>query len=178
MHDSATGRGSAEKIWQVDAAGLEDYPRLAERVLADIWPESMRQAPALQGDAELKFSLALSGDLGAGKTTFTKYLLWGLGLSKDTPVTSPTFTYVNEYAVGPYWFAHLDLYRLDEGGQAYLEDFGFLDVHPPTGLMIEWSDRLAADSEQSPTHELCLETFGVGRDSSERRLSLWRKVGA
>ncbi|MCG3150074.1 MAG: tRNA threonylcarbamoyladenosine biosynthesis protein TsaE [Verrucomicrobiae bacterium] len=78
--------------------------------------------------------LALSGDLGAGKTCLVKGIAAGLGITQA--VTSPTFTLIHEYPP----LAHVDLYRLDSAAGIGLEDY--LDA--PWITVIEWADRCAA----------------------------------
>lgn len=82
--------------------------------------------------------LALKGELGSGKTLFTKGLVAGLGIS--TPVSSPTFTIVHEYPGGRLPVYHFDFFRLENlrsAGRLGLEDY-FID----DGLsVIEWADR-------------------------------------
>ena len=69
-----------------------------------------RLAPLLQaGDV-----LVLNGDLGAGKTTFTKGLAAGLGIQQM--IKSPTFTIIREYQGGRLPLYHMDVYRLEAGG--------------------------------------------------------------
>jgi tRNA threonylcarbamoyladenosine biosynthesis protein TsaE len=87
--------------------------------------------------------LLLSGDLGAGKTTFVRGLAEGLGLAPDV-VSSPTFALVHEYRGGRLALYHADLYRLDSSAA---EDLGLEELGVRDGiLVIEWPDRL--------THEL------------------------
>ncbi|GAA0455289.1 tRNA (adenosine(37)-N6)-threonylcarbamoyltransferase complex ATPase subunit type 1 TsaE [Alkalibacillus silvisoli] len=77
--------------------------------------------------------LTLDGDLGAGKTTFTKGLAKGLGVKRT--VNSPTYTIVKEYK-GQLPFYHMDVYRLEDSD----EDIGFDDYFNAEGVtVIEWS---------------------------------------
>ena len=80
--------------------------------------------------------VAYRGDLGAGKTAFTRGLARGLGCHGR--VTSPTFTIVNEYE-GPTPLFHFDLYRL--GGADELWDIGWEDYLARNGVCaVEWSE--------------------------------------
>ncbi|MEP6698753.1 MAG: tRNA (adenosine(37)-N6)-threonylcarbamoyltransferase complex ATPase subunit type 1 TsaE [Verrucomicrobiota bacterium] len=82
--------------------------------------------------------LALSGDLGAGKTQFVKGFVAGLDCPCD--VTSPTFTLLHEYAGGRLPIYHFDFYRLDQR-EAVLR-LGFDDYADGDGVcVIEWADR-------------------------------------
>ena len=90
--------------------------------------------------------IAYTGDLGAGKTAFTRGLARGLGITE--PVTSPTFTIVNEYESGRLPLFHFDLYRL--GSPEELFDIGWEDYLDRGGVCaVEWSenagDALEAD---------------------------------
>ncbi len=82
-------------------------------------------------------SIALNGDLGAGKTTFVKGLAKGLGVSEAYYITSPTFTLINEYPASPLTLYHLDLYRLSSAEE--LEYIGFDDiVDADHVIVVEW----------------------------------------
>lgn len=83
--------------------------------------------------------VAYRGDLGAGKTAFTRGLARGLGCTGR--VTSPTFTVVNEYE-GRLPLFHFDLYRLD--GEDALYDIGWEDYLDRGGVCaVEWSENVA-----------------------------------
>ena len=84
--------------------------------------------------------LAYEGDLGAGKTAFTRGLARGLGY--HDPVTSPTYTIVNEYLSGRIPLFHFDMYRL--GSSDDLWDIGWEDYLDRQGVCaVEWSENVA-----------------------------------
>jgi len=86
--------------------------------------------------------IALSGDLGAGKTQLVKGIARGLGIT--TRVHSPTFTLVNVYNGGRLTLFHLDLYRLETMQQilsAGVEEY----LRPDGVAVIEWAERMSND---------------------------------
>jgi tRNA threonylcarbamoyladenosine biosynthesis protein TsaE len=89
--------------------------------------------------AQRGFVIALSGDLGAGKTQFVRGVARGLEI--PSRVHSPTFTLVNEYGGGRLKLFHLDLYRLETAEQilsAGVEEF----LSPDGVAVIEWAERI------------------------------------
>ena len=83
--------------------------------------------------------VAYFGELGAGKTAFTRGLARGLGISMR--VTSPTYTIVNEYSGGRLPLFHFDMYRL--GSSEELFDIGWEDYLARDGVVaVEWSENV------------------------------------
>jgi tRNA threonylcarbamoyladenosine biosynthesis protein TsaE len=84
------------------------------------------------------FVVELTGDLGAGKTTFARGLLRALGVTRS--VRSPSYGLMELYDVAGRQVLHLDLYRLHDPGE--LENLGLRDHHLPGSLwLVEWPDR-------------------------------------
>jgi tRNA threonylcarbamoyladenosine biosynthesis protein TsaE len=121
----------------------ETIPRMTRRLsLATASPSATmelgRKIGGLLGQGSV---IALIGELGCGKTCFTKGLCAGLGI-RGKQVTSPTFTLVNEYA-GRLPVLHLDLYRIEDVRTAL--EAGLLDylTRAERGVaIIEWADRV------------------------------------
>lgn len=108
--------------------------------------------------------IAFSGDLGAGKTALTRGIAQGLHIT--APVTSPTFTIVQEYEGGRLPLFHFDLYRLS--GEDDLFDLGFEEYFHRSGVcVLEWSE-IAGDSLESPI-TLALRH---GEEESQRKITL------
>ena len=83
--------------------------------------------------------IAYFGDLGAGKPAFTRGLAQGLGITD--PVTSPTYTIVNEYLSGRIPLFHFDMYRLSSSDELF--DIGWEDYLSRGGVCaVEWSENV------------------------------------
>jgi len=85
--------------------------------------------------------VTLSGDLGAGKTTFARAMIRYLADNPDIPVPSPTFTLIQTYDLPRFPVVHADLYRLDGPGE--LAELGFDDLAKDAVVLLEWPDRAA-----------------------------------
>ena len=122
--------------------------------------ETEALARELAGTLQAGDVVLLSGDLGAGKTTFVRGLAQGLGID-PADVSSPTFTLLHEYRGGRLTLYHADLYRLD---QTATDDLGLEETGVRDGVLaIEWPDRLS--------HELAgakLVRLEVVNDASRR----------
>ena len=102
----------------------EETQALGERIAVTLHP----------GDV-----IAFRGDLGAGKTAFTRGIAKGLGI--EDPVTSPTFTIVNEYLDGNMPLFHFDMYRLSSSDDLF--DIGWEDYLARGGICaVEWSENV------------------------------------
>ena len=92
--------------------------------------------------------IAYRGDLGAGKTAFTRGLARGLGCTEQ--VTSPTYTIVNEYLGGRLPLFHFDMYRLTSSDDLW--DIGWEDYLERGGVCaVEWSENVAEAMEDAIT---------------------------
>lgn len=113
---------------------------IMEKKLESTSPDETESiAIELAKEAKAGSIYTLSGDLGAGKTVFARGFARGLGIM--SPVTSPTFTLVNEYRKGRLPLYHFDVYRLGEAEELY--DTGFEDYLENGGVvLIEWAERI------------------------------------
>ncbi len=109
--------------------------------------------------------LGLDGDLGAGKTTFVRFLARALGVT--TPVTSPTFTLANTYeAIPPLIIHHIDAYRLD--GDADAEDLALAELLDSGGIVVvEWAERLTLPADRLDLHF----AFSPDPDATDHRIA-------
>lgn len=100
--------------------------------------------------------IALSGDLGAGKTVFARGLARGLGITRD--ILSPTFTLMRQYTEGRLPLYHFDVYRLSSEDE--LDDAGFHDPSLADGVVVcEWAD-LFPDALPAERIDVRIESVG------------------
>jgi tRNA threonylcarbamoyladenosine biosynthesis protein TsaE len=136
--------------FEITSSGPEDTINFAERLSAHL----------KAGDV-----ITLEGDLGAGKTTFTKGIAKGLNISRT--VNSPTFTIVKEYE-GDLPLYHIDAYRLEDSD----EDLGFEEYFTGDGItVVEWAVFI---QDFLPTERLEISIRNV--DESKRVIEL-RPIG-
>jgi tRNA threonylcarbamoyladenosine biosynthesis protein TsaE len=86
-----------------------------------------------------KTVIALTGDLGVGKTTLTKAIARGLGIKEV--ITSPTFILMRQYSGGRLPLYHFDMYRIED--EEEIHELGFIDYFYMDGVcVIEWADKI------------------------------------
>jgi len=102
-------------------------------------PATRRLMTDIAGLIEPGDLITLSGDLGAGKTTFARALIRHLAGDDSVEVPSPTFTLTQGYDLPRFRLVHADLYRLS--GPAELAELGFEDASDETVTLLEWPDR-------------------------------------
>jgi tRNA threonylcarbamoyladenosine biosynthesis protein TsaE len=103
--------------------------------------DTIEQGRKLGARLKAPVLVLLSGDLGAGKTTFTKGLVAGLGAATEDEVTSPTFTLIHKYDRGARAY-HIDLYRITDAHD--LGTLGIEDIFDETTVVIvEWPEKLS-----------------------------------
>lgn len=107
-------------------------------------------------------AILLMGELGAGKTALARGIASGLAVSRDTPVTSPTFSLVHQYATPNGVLLHLDLYRLNT-----LRDFYSIGIEEILAgdsiVLIEWAEKLPL-----PVHHPLKIRISMGAAPEER----------
>ena len=109
--------------------------------------------------------IAYTGDLGAGKTAFTRGLARGLGITER--ITSPTFTIVNEYQGGRLPLFHFDMYRLGSSEELY--EIGWEDYLARGGVCaVEWSEIVADALEED-----CIRVdIRQGETENQRKITI------
>lgn len=115
--------------------------------------------------------LALSGELGSGKTTFVQGLAKGLGIKQR--IISPTFILVRKYGLGPKNFYHIDLYRLETGIDREVRNLGIEEIwdNPENIVAIEWAEKI---KKMIPEKATWIEFKNLGEN--ERKIKTSKKL--
>ena len=110
---------------------------MENKIITYIEKETIEIAQNLESEKFPNMVICLEGDLGSGKTVFTKGFAQALGIEET--VTSPTFNIIKEYPNGELPLYHMDVYRLD----GKVDDLGIEDYYTRGGVtIIEWSDMI------------------------------------
>ncbi|MGB3796654.1 MAG: tRNA (adenosine(37)-N6)-threonylcarbamoyltransferase complex ATPase subunit type 1 TsaE [Alteraurantiacibacter sp.] len=139
----------------VDLPDLQAMDRFGQRLAATVRP----------GDV-----LALSGGLGAGKTTLSRAILLALGHKGEVP--SPTFTIIEVYDHLSPPIVHADFYRLDHPSEA--EELGLDDYRDGAVLIAEWPENAGGFANQPECLQITLETAGNGRKAIVESGAAWQ----
>lgn len=115
--------------------------------------------------------VALSGDLGAGKSALARAAIRARLADPNAEVPSPTFTLVQTYDAAELEIWHVDLYRLNEATDA--EELGLLDAFIDAACLIEWPERLGATLPGTALH-IALTSLGEGRRATVTAPAAWR----
>ena len=122
--------------------------------------ETIEFAQNLESEKLPKMVICLMGDLGSGKTVFTKGFAKALEI--DEEITSPTFNIIKEYTSGEMPLYHMDVYRLD----GKVEDLGLEEYFNKKGItIIEWADTI---EEYLPKNRLDIK-FRTSDDNEKKR---------
>lgn len=135
---------------------ISDNPQKTEEFAA-------RLAESLKGGEVIAFR----GELGAGKTCFTRGLAAGLGFNGD--VTSPTFALINEYIGGRLPVYHYDMYRIGSWDELYSS--GFFEYMDEGGIIVaEWSENI---ENALPENTIYVKIEKLGEN--ERKITVFNK---
>jgi len=138
---------------------------MPEEVITHSAEETMDWAREFAKTLRAPVLVALSGDLGTGKTTLTKGIVSGLGAASEDEVTSPTFTLVHVYGKSARVY-HADLYRIESFHD--FETLGLEDLfEQPAVAILEWSERFPL---QAPWPLIRLRLEHLGGDSRRIRI--------
>ena len=124
--------------------------------------DTIEIAQNLESEKFPNMVICLYGDLGSGKTVFSKGFAQALGI--DEPVTSPTFNIIKEYTTGEMPLYHMDVYRLD----GKVEDLGLEEYYNKKGItIIEWADMI---EDYLPEKRLEIRIKSSDEDENKRTI--------
>jgi tRNA threonylcarbamoyladenosine biosynthesis protein TsaE len=137
------------------------YSNDSLEILLKTKEDTKQLAEAIAEIIKVQDVITLKGDLGVGKTAFSKYFINAL-TRQETEVTSPTFTLVNQYDAPSFVVYHYDLYRLEHISEA--QELGIEDAFSKGVAIIEWPDIIHSFLPKDRL-EIYLE---YGKDEEER----------
>ena len=126
--------------------------------------ETIELAQNIESEKFPNMVICLKGDLGTGKTVFTKGFAGALEVKEE--VTSPTFTIIKEYTSGELPLYHMDVYRLD----GKVEDLGIEEYYNKRGItIIEWADMI---EDYLPDKRLDIKIRSSAEDEDKRIITI------
>jgi tRNA threonylcarbamoyladenosine biosynthesis protein TsaE len=138
---------------------------IEHRVVSSCPEDTLRIGVLLGQHLANRSVVALTGELGSGKTCLAQGIARGLGVPEDFYVTSPSYALVNEYQ-GRLRLFHVDLYRVQD--KAELEDIGLEEIIGADGVtVIEWADKLVG---LLPDERLCVSISIVNEQTRALRI--------
>ncbi len=146
------GSSDNETIWKIDLPGEAATLELARRIMPLVGPNDL---------------VTLSGDLGAGKTTFARALIRLLTNDPQLEVPSPTFTLMQVYQTPAFPVVHADLYRIRDPSE--LAELGWDEAAEGALLIVEWADKAGG----LPPDRLDISlSLASGRDPNQRMVAI------
>ena len=126
--------------------------------------ETLELAQNIESEKFPNMVICLRGDLGSGKTVFTKGFAKALEVKEE--VTSPTFNIIKEYTSGELPLFHMDVYRLDGN----VEDLGIEEYYSKKGItIIEWADMIP---DYLPEERLDIKIKNSSEDEDKRIITI------
>jgi len=126
--------------------------------------ETIELAQNIESEKFPNMVICLKGDLGTGKTVFTKGFAQALEVQEE--VTSPTFTIIKEYTSGELPLYHMDVYRLD----GHVDDLGLDEYFTKKGItIIEWADMI---EDYLPEKRLEIKIKSSAEDEDKRIITI------
>ncbi len=126
--------------------------------------ETIELAQNIESEKFPNMVICLQGDLGSGKTMFTKGFAKALEVKEE--ITSPTFNIIKEYTSGELPLYHMDVYRLD----GKVDDLGIEEYYTKGGItIIEWADMI---SDYLPEERLDMKIKNSSEDENKRTIVL------
>jgi tRNA threonylcarbamoyl adenosine modification protein YjeE len=131
--------------------------------------DTQKAAIELAKSAKLNDIFLLYGDLGTGKTTFSRFFIREFLNAPNLNVTSPTFTLIQTYGEPPEEIWHIDLYRIQDPSEIY--NLGLEDIYGNALMLIEWPERFG---NQIPSGNITRLDFSISEKA--RRLNVKCKL--